>query len=773
MKRSPELTSISHILPDDIVHTPRLEQKGSTIEKSKPPQKSKKKTLILSSVFFVLLCMFISGITLLGIACYFFIFKDLPSPYALKDFKIIPISTHIYDRNGILLYEIHGDENRTPVQIEEIPDIVKQATISIEDKDFYTHRGISLVGGIIRAARDTYLTDELQGGSTITQQLVKSALLSPERTVERKLKEIVLAIWTERIFTKDQILEMYLNQVPYGGSSYGIEEASKKFFNKSSKELSLSEAALLAGLPQAPSLYSPYSNPELAERRRNNVLQRMYEEGYITEQQRSEAMNTELKVEPIKVDIKAPHFVFYVKKELEKQFGTEVVEEGGLRVTTTLDLALQNKTEEIVREELDELTGYNVGNGALLVTRPPTGEIIAMVGSQDYFATPSGAFNVTTALRQPGSSIKPINYAIGIDRQIVTAGSIFLDVKTCFNADGQPDKYCPKNYDNTFRGPVGLRYALANSYNIPAVKMMAYNGVETFVASAPAFLIDSFKDPSNYGLSLTLGGGEVTMIEMAQAYSSFANRGRPKKLVSILKIEDKTGKTLGSFVDPNFVQDVRKPIKSPNYLAMRGKHAISEGAAFIISHILQDNQARTPAFGPNSELVIEEKSVSVKTGTTDNVKDNWTIGYTPNFLVSVWVGNNDGEPMNPYLTSGVTGAAPIWNRVMELVLEKQPDIPPVKPSSVIGTQICKDTGVAASVRGGCGTRFEYLIEGTEAVSTIRFGRSKVPVYKGTDIQAPPDDPNIEYKEKTVLQDVFVDGNGRPICFDCPDSLQDQ
>ncbi len=754
-------SSISHLMQ---THQHRLKH---------PPSRSRAgKTIVLSTIIFTIFSLFVAGIVMIGVAGYFFIFKDLPSPYALTDFEIIPISSHIYDRNGELLYEIHGDQNRTPVALDEVPEIVKQATISIEDKNFYSHQGISLIGGILRAARDTFLTDQLQGGSTLTQQLVKSALLTPERTVQRKLKEIVLAIWAERIYSKNQILEMYLNQVPYGGSSYGIEEASKKFFDKSAMELTLEEAALLAGLPQAPSLYSPYSNPELAQRRRNEVLVRMHEDGYITLEERDQAMAAPIQVEPIKVDIKAPHFVFYVKRELEEQFGSDVVEEGGLRVTTTLDLSIQEQAQQIVQEELDELQGYNVGNGAVLVTRPPTGEILAMVGSDDYFATPSGAFNVTTALRQPGSSIKPINYAIGLDRGIVTASSIFIDSKTCFNVDGAPESYCPKNYDNKFRGAVGLRYALANSYNIPAVKMMAYNGVNTFIASAPAFLIDSFRDPSNYGLSLTLGGGEVTMIEMAQAYSAFPNRGRPKKLVSILSIEDKTGKTLTSFVDPNFVQDVKQPLKSPNYLAMRGDRAISEGAAFVISHILQDNDARTPAFGPTSELVIEGKSVSVKTGTTDQVKDNWTIGYTPNFLVAAWVGNNDSEPMNPYLTSGVTGAAPIWNGIMSTVLEGQPDIPPVKPNSVIGTRVCTDTGVAASVRGGsCSSRFEYLIEGTESVSTVRTGKSQVPVYKGTDIEAPLDDPNIEFKEKTVLRDVFVDGQGRPVCFDCANGLQ--
>lgn len=730
-------------------------------EKPSKKQLSKNKKIIRYTLISLGIISAVAAIVT-GIIAYIFIFKGLPSPYALKDYKVIPISTHIYDRNGKLLYEIFSDENRTPIKLSSLPDYASQATIAVEDKDFYNHKGISLVGGILRAAKDTYLTNQLQGGSTLTQQLVKSALLSPERTIQRKIKEIILAVWTERIFSKEQILEMYLNQVPYGGSAYGIEEASKKFFGKNAKDLTLEEAALLAGLPQAPSLYSPYLNPELAIKRRNEVLQRMYEEKYITSEQRDSAIRAVLEVKPPAVDIKAPHFVFYVKKELEEQFGKEMVEEGGLRVTTTLDLEIQQEAESILKEEITGLEGYNVTNGSILVTRPPTGEIIAMVGSVDYYATPSGAFNVTTASRQPGSSIKPINFAIGIDRKIVTASSVFLDVQTCFDAAGQPTKYCPKNYDGKFHGPVGLRYALANSYNIPAVKMLAYNGVENFIASSEAFMIDSLaKDPSRYGLSLTLGGGEVKMVEMAQAFSAFANRGRPKRLQSILKIEDKTGKTLASFVDPNYQKDVKKPLNAPNFLAMRGKRAISDGTAFIISHILSDNSARSLAFGTTSKLVIPNKTVSVKTGTTDDLRDNWTIGYTPNFLVAVWVGNNDYTPMNPYLVSGVTGAAPIWNRVMTYVLTDQPDQPPVKPDSVIGTRVCTNTGIASSESSGCSTRFEYLLKGTEKVSLVNVGRSSIPVYKDTDIQAPANDPNIEFKEKTVLRDRFSN-----VCIDC-------
>jgi len=720
-----------------------------------------KNRLVLASSLLIIL---IVAVGLVAIAGYFFILKDLPSPYSLKDYRVVPISSTIYDRNGELLYEVFRDENRTPVKINTLPEYMKQATIAIEDKDFYKHGGISIFSGMLRALRDSFRTNRLQGGSTITQQLVKSALLTPERTIQRKIKEIILAVWVERIFTKDEILEMYLLQVPYGGSSYGIAQASKTYFNKAPQELELHEAALLAGLPQAPSLYSPHSNPDRAKNRRDAVLRNMFEEGYITEGQMNKSISQGVNVLPPKTNIKAPHFVFEVKNLLEKEYGLQQLEEGGLKVITTLDIKTQEETERVVREEIEELGRYNVSNGAVLVTRPPTGEIIAMVGSVNYFEGASGAFNVTTAgTRQPGSSIKPINFAVGIDRGIVTASTMFLDIPTCFSAPGQDKPYCPKNYDNTFHGPVQLRYALANSYNIPAVKMLAYNGLEDFIASSSSFLITSFKNPENYGLSLTLGGGEVAMTEMSQAFSAFANRGKARKLNYVLKVQDKSGKVLYEFKDPNFVQDVSKPLERPNTLVMKGKQAISEGTAFIISHILQDNGARSPAFGSNSELVVKDKTVSVKTGTTNDLRDNWAIGYTPNFLVTVWVGNNDFTPMAQGIASGLTGASPIWNKIITFLLKDQPDLPPIKPSTVIGAQVCKDTGVmAGKAEGGynCPTRFEYLIEGTNAKANVV--KQQVPVNRDTDQYLPdPNNPAVEMREKTVLKDMF-----NQYCVDC-------
>ena len=714
----------------------------------------------------IYLVLISSGILVVVLFIYFFIFYQLPTPTSLKDYKVIPLSTHILDRNGVLLYEIFKDEKRTLVKVKDLPDYVKQSTIAIEDKNFYKHGGVSFFGGILRAIKDTILRKKLQGGSTITQQLVKSALLTPERTIRRKMREIVLAFWTESIFSKDEILELYLNQVPYGGSAYGIEEAAQTYFDKQAKKLTLPEAAFLAGLPQAPSLYSPYLNPDLALKRRNEVLKAMLSEKYLKKETHDKLTKQKLSIQPPKQNIKAPHFTFYVKSQLEELYGIKQVEEGGLQVTTTLDLDIQENSEKVLKEELEKIKDLKVSNGAILVTRPSTGEIISMVGSADYFASPSGAFNVTTAERQPGSSIKPINYAIGLERKIVTAATLFLDIPTCFFAAGQPTKYCPQNYDGVFHGASQLRFALGNSYNIPAVKMLALNGVENFVASSSAFTMTSFKDPKNYGLSLTLGGGEVKMTEMAQAFSAFPNRGIPKKLISILQVKNKKGDVLYTFKDPNYVKEIIKPLQSPNFFAIKGKKAISPETAFIISHILLDNNARSAAFGSSSYLNIPNKAVSVKTGTTDDKKDNWTIGFTPNFLTAVWVGNNDNTPMHPYLTSGVTGAAPIWNKIMTYVLKNQPDLWPVRPQDVIGRQVCWDTGNMMNKNPdgteSCKARFEYFIKGTENISNeTKIEKTQVPVNRDTGKMTTVEDPAHEMKEKTIIKDKFS-----TFCVDC-------
>jgi len=577
---------------------------------------------------------------------YLFI-KSLPSPANIGKTNY-PLSTHIYDRNGKLLYEIYHEENRTPITLKRLPSYVSQATIAIEDKDFYRHNGIALFSGIFRAIKEMIAHKNLQGGSTITQQLVKAALLTPERTWERKIKEVILALWTERIYTKQEILEMYLNQVPYGGSAYGIEEAAKTYFGKSAKDLTLEQAALLAGLPQAPSTYSPYVNPKAALARRNEVLEALNKLGYIDEKSKVKSQKSKLEVVPPKTSIKAPHFVFYTKSQLESEFGITKVEEGGLKVYTTLDLDIQEQAEQILREELEKISYLNVTNGAILVTRPSTGEILAMVGSKDYFEQPYGAFNVTTSQRQPGSSIKPLMYSLALQKGF-TAATILDDSPVVFKIPGS-SPYQPVNYDGKYHGKIPLRYALANSYNIPAVKTLEKIGVSNFIDYATKMGVSTWQDKSRYGLSLTLGGGEVKMVDMAEAFGVLANNGYKLPLSYFTKIEDSNGQIIKE----------HQPFKIKE---------IDTGITYIISDILSDNFARQWAFGPSSSLEIPGYKVAVKTGTTNDKRDNWTIGYTPDFLVVVWVGNNDNSPMNPYLTSGITGASPIWNRVMSYLLK--------------------------------------------------------------------------------------------------------
>lgn len=740
------------------------------------PRQSLLKRIMVSRFFRINIILF--SIALIGFSVWFykFIIMGLPSPRGLKDYKIIPVSSKIYDRNGKLLYEIYKQQNRTPIKLKDIKPYVWQATVAIEDADFFKHGGISIFGGILRAVKDTFILKKgVQGGSTISQQLVKSALLYPERTIQRKIKEVILAIWMEQILTKQEILELYMNQVPYGGVTYGIQEASQTFFGKDAKDLDLHEAAMLAGLPRATSYYSPITNFDRAKRRQLEVLKRMEDLGYIDSQERQKAISKKLQITPPKDSIKAPHFVFYIRSLLEKQYGTKLIEEGGLKITTTLDYPTQASAEAILKSEIEKVKRLRIGNGATLITRPPTGEILAMVGSYDFFASPSGSFNVTISdNRQPGSSIKPLNYAVGLDRKLVSPGTVFLDMPTCFLAPGQPKPYCPVNYDGKYHGPVSLRQSLASSYNIPAVKMLTLNSVEDFVASASSqFALSTIVDPRRYGLSLTLGGGEVKMIDMATAFSAFANEGIVKKLVPILKVTDKNGKTIYEYSDPNLKHEIRSPLNYPQTIKIGGQRAISKETAFLISNILSDNGARTPAFGATSQLVIKNKTVSVKTGTTNDLRDNWTIGYTPNFLVAVWVGNNDNTPMS-YLTSGVTGAAPIWNRIMSELLENQPDLKMRQPDGIVGIEKCiyqQSLSTTQSVdvntspppdATNCQTRFEYYIKGTENDSGVDVKHETVPVNKTTGILTKPDDPDMEMQDKTII----VDKLGSMYCLDC-------
>lgn len=696
---------------------------------------------------------------LIGIGTY--LFWGIPLPTQLNASNQ-PVSTKIFDRNGKLIYEIYTDQKRTPVSLSEVPADLKNATISIEDKNFYKNQGFDFVG-IARALINTIFKHQLQGGSTITQQLVKNALLTNERTIRRKAQEVILTIIVEGVYTKDQILEMYLNTIPYGGTAYGIEAASETYFNKPVKDLDLAQSALLAGLPQAPSTYSPFgAHPELAKTRQEEVLKQMVANKYVTQDQSNTADKETLTYASIRPP-QAPHFALWIKEQLADKYGDKTVEQGGLRVYTTLDLDIQNLAQMAVATEVGKLKKQHVGNGAAIVTRPSTGEILAMVGSKDYFATDEdGKVNVTLASRQPGSSIKPLNYALAIRDKKITAASAIADVPTCFRVQGQQD-YCPVNYDGTFHGLVEARFALGNSYNIPAVKVLALNGIANFVDFATQMGITTFTNPDNYGLSLTLGGGNVRPYDMAEAYGVLANQGIEQPLVAITKVTDWKGNTLEEY----------DPVKNK----LTGTRVLEPAVTFIISHILLDNNARSAAFGPSSFLNVSgHPEVSVKTGTTNDRRDNWTDGYTADAVVVTWVGNNDNTPMSGAV-SGVSGASPIWNKIMKAVLDKaekgiydpseKGHAWPSQPEGVSGATICADTGGAPGAdpaNPGCPTRFEYFLTGTVPGGSLVVNQD-VQINNATGQLASPSDPPDQIH--TENRPTYTDPDGTLYCLTCP------
>jgi 1A family penicillin-binding protein len=641
------------------------------------------------------------GITVLiivnSIAVYNWIFKDLPSPMGLSENEQV-VTTRILDRNGNLLFRIYKDENRTLIPLSQVPEHMIQATLAIEDQDFYKHHGFS-IKGIIRALIANVQGKSIQGGSTITQQLVKNRLLSSERTIRRKIREVILSILVEGSYSKEEILEMYLNQVAYGGSTYGIEEAAWRYFNKKAKNLTLAESAMLAALPAAPSVYTPFgSNPELAYTRQREVLRRMVEDDYIEQEQANVAKNEELKFRQDVIDIRAPHFVMYLKRLLAERYGEEILYEGGLEVRTTLDLALQEEVQKIVTAEVEKLAPLRVNNGASLVTNPQTGEILAMVGSKNYFDFANdGQVNVTIRPRQPGSSIKPLTYALAFEKG-KTPSSTIDDSPITYSIPGsQP--YSPKNYDGKYHGRVTIREALASSYNIPAVKTLASIGVEQMLDKAEEIGISTWTDRKRFGLSLTLGAGEVLMTDMAKLYATFANLGNTVDLNPFLEIKNYKGEVL---YKNSCVLNKKDCVVRPTFDAQ---------IAYQITSILADNQARTPAFGPRSVLHIPNQEVAVKTGTTNNLRDNWTIGYTTDRLVAVWVGNNDNQPMS-YVASGITGASPIWNNIMLLLLDDEQAHVFAIPDGFVKLKVCSPTGTLPCK--GCPViREEIFIIGTE------------------------------------------------------------
>lgn len=716
---------------------------------------------------FSLLYLCLCALLLIALISLILILKDLPAPASLTN-RPPAQTTKILDRNGKLIYNIYASENRTVVPLSQIALPFRQATIAIEDKDFYKHSGINIIGGIIRAIRDNLFYHQAEGGSTITQQLIKTSLLTPERTLTRKFKELILAFWTEKIYSKDQILEMYLNRVPYGGTAYGIEEAALLYFNKHAKDLDLAQSAFLAGLPAAPTYYSPFgTDPRRAIDRQHKILDRMAEDGYITMGQQSAASSQPLAFASPSAGIKAPHFVAFVKEKLVEKYGEQRLAQGGLKVTTTLDLDLQDATAASLAAEVERQKDLKVGNGAALITNPAAGEILAMIGSYDYFASDSGKVNVTLAQRSPGSSIKPLNYALGFLKGTTTPATPWIDSKFCF-PPYLGKSYCPQNYDAKFHGVVQTRFTLGNSLNIPAVKELAQNSVEDFIATASAMGITTFNDKARFGYSLTLGGGEVKMTDMAVAFGVFANAGRRQNLTPILKVEDSSGKVLEQYQPP-------KPSLNPPWNGLTSwtphdNYVLPEEVTFLISHILLDDGARSETFGTGSVLNIPNQVVSVKTGTTEDKRDNWTIGYTSgkdSRLVAVWVGNNDNTPMSPYLESGNTGAAPIWNKIMRFTLQSAPSQWPPKPENVVFVEVCSLSGLLPD--HDCPKRGEYFIKAFAPKDKDNVWNQKhsITVFKDSHKQPGPNDKpspdELTNEDHVTISDPFQ----KDFCVDCP------
>jgi len=689
------LQSAPHIIRKKLFNALRLNiSLKPSVKLPKELGKKNKLRRLVHAVSFVILL----GTLLYG-AFWAVILKDLPSPETLTQ-REIHFSTKIYDRNGILLYNIYKDENRTPTTLSEIPLHVQLAILAAEDAQFYNHLGFS-VKGMSRALYKYLKEGKVEGGSTITQQLVKNALLTPERTIRRKIKEIYLAIKIERLHSKEEILEMYLNEVPFGGTAYGIREAAKVYFDKDIKDLNLGEGALLAGLIQSPTKYSPFgANPELARIRQSEILELMVEQGFINHEQKEDASQTELVFAKNKIDILAPHFVMFVRQALVDRYGEELVEKGGLKVVTTLDLKTQKLAEEAVTSEVNKLNRLNVGNGAAMVVNPKNGDILAMVGSKNYFDTQAdGNVNVLTRLRQPGSSIKVVNYAYALSHGF-TPATILEDTPITYNIAGSPP-YTPKNYDSSYRGRISLRSALAESRNIPAVKVLASYGVGNMVAMGQKLGITSWQDPTDYGLSLTLGGGDVRLTELAQVYATIANSGVKVNLHSIKSITDSSGEILyeNSCGSKNrFIIDGAEE--------KCGEQVIDPRVAYMLTDILSDNGARTPAFGTHSALSVPNHKVAVKTGTSNDLRDNVTIGFTPEILVVSWVGNNDNSPMSR-LASGITGAAPIWNSIISSLLNNN-NSEWETPTGLVQRPICPQTGTLPC--SGCAVRNEWFLE---------------------------------------------------------------
>ncbi len=599
---------------------------------------------------------FVIGVIAVG-GVFLYFAQDLPEAGAIRA-EAVAESTKIFDRSGEhLLYEIHGEEKRTVIPFEQIPSVVKFATIALEDQDFYNHPGIN-IKSIARAAMSQVIPGMFgrsSGGSTITQQLIKNTLLTPEQTIERKIREVILSLELERKFSKDEILAMYLNEIPYGQNAYGIEAAARTYFDKSARDLTLDEAAMLASLPQQPSRYSPYGKyQDRLIKRKDWALRQMADLGYITKEEMDGAIATKTldKTRPNVQDISAPHFVMYIREYLEEGYEKGELEGGGLRIYTTLDWDKQQIAERVVSEgAAKNAEKYNATNAALVAIDPKTGQVLAMVGSADYFNKEiDGEVNVTTRFRQPGSSFKPYVF-LGAFIKGYTPETILYDVPTNF-ADGD-EPYAPRNYDGTFKGPVKIKKALGMSLNIPAVKALYLVGVKNTIALAKDLGLEGLNQPDRYGLALVLGGGEVKLLNHTRAYATLANEGVRQPLVSILRIEDTKGNVL------------------EQYKPSDGERVVDMQYVAMLDHVLSTNKYRLPAFAANNPLRFDTRPVAAKTGTTNEYRDAWTMGYTPSLAVGVWTGNSDNTKMSDGAAGSVV-AGPIWRAFITEVLADEP-----------------------------------------------------------------------------------------------------
>lgn len=730
----------------------------------------RKKTKILKKLAFAALTLLILSI-IGGVAVLAYFAKDLPNPASLGSRRVTE-STKIYDRTGsVLLYEIHGEEKRTVVSLGDISQNLKNATIAAEDKDFYSHEGVDL-RGIARAVLKDISTGNLsQGGSTITQQLVKNSILTGERTFSRKIKEWILALELEQKFSKDQILEMYLNQIPYGSNAYGVEAASQTFFNKSAKDLTLGEAAVLASLPKAPTYYSPRGNHvDKLQGRAEYIIDRMKELGYINEEQAKAAKgeNATAQIKPFREKMVAPHFTMMVKEYLADKYGDKTVETGGLKVVTSLDAGKQTIAEETVKASIEKnAKKYNVANAALVAIDPSNGQVLALVGSKDYWAEeslPKGCTpakkdctfdpntNVAISLRSPGSSFKPIVYA-NLFKKGYTPNTILFDLDTEFNPSctaghvpnapyvKSSDCYHPSNYDGKERGPISIRSALAQSLNIPAVKAFYLGGTGSAIQTANDFGMASLNKRDNSNLAMVLGGGGVKLLELTGAYGVFATEGIAHDVKTVLKVTSSDGKVL-----EDNTQD-------------KGKEVLDKNIAREITDILSDNNARAPMFGTNSPLHFADRPIAAKTGTANDYRDAWTVGYTPSLVAGVWAGNSNNAPMNR--AGGVSAAAPLWHDFMAKALAGTPAQEFNKPNiAQTGKPIIDgdfNAGITVQIDRACGDKLARGDVPIERVDPRRYTSVHSMLYYvnpqdplGAPPVAPGNDPQFVNWETPIL-----------------------